>query len=60
RFDEADVVALRRVVDAYRPGRMEIEPELPTEDPYRLLRWLGWIAVAVVGLEVVRRLVVTS
>ncbi|MCP4834152.1 MAG: hypothetical protein GY895_05245 [Phycisphaera sp.] len=60
RFDEADVEALRRIVDAYRLGSNKIEREPPAEDPYRLLRWLGWIAVAVVGLEVVRRLVVTS
>ena len=59
QFDEVDVEALRRVVDAYLPGPMEAESVAAAEDPYRLLRWLGWIAVSVVGLEVLRRLVVT-
>ena len=56
RFDAADVEALRRIVDAYRPGPMEAASAPRTDDPYRLLRWLGWIAVVVVGLEVLRRL----
>jgi hypothetical protein len=60
RFDAIDVEALRRIVDAYRPGPMEDESAAPTTDPYRLMRWLGWTAVVVVGLEVFRRLVVAS
>ena len=60
RFDAVDVEALRKIVDAYRPGPMEAASTPGAEDPYRLLRWLGWTAVVVVGLEVLRRLVVGS
>ena len=58
RFDEVDARALRRIVDAYRPGPLEEEPPEGREDPYRFIRSLGWIAVVVLGLEVLRRLVV--
>ena len=60
RFDAVDVEALRKIVDAYRPGPMEAASTPGAGDPYRLLRWLGWTAVVVVGLEVLRRLVVGS
>lgn len=60
RFDELDVEALRKIVDAYRPGPVEVEPAAPVADPYRFVRLLGWLAVVVVGLEVLRRLVVAG